>query len=592
MKWKYFAGFLPLVFLTITAYSQGKGEYTWWNPAENTFPVIEGQGWPKEVKNVYDRLPARAEQAVRSDVWDLSRQSAGLYIKFSSNSDDIVVRYVVHDKQQFSMPHMPSTGVSGIDLYAIDHSGKWVWASGKYSFGDTVEYHFPRIEVDPVFRGGNCEFRLFLPLYNGVSWMQIGVPAGKTFIPLPLTKEKPVIVYGTSIAQGGCASRPGLAWTSILERKLDRPLINLGFSGNGRLEKPLIDLMAEIDAQVYVLDCLPNMVYSGGFKEDELEKRLVESVKLLQEKHPSTPILLTEHSISSNTGIIDTGRNIECEKANKVLQKVFAGFKTRGLKNIYLLSNAEIGIDIDATVDGTHPNDIGMEKHADAYAKIIRTILNEPQGIYSTTIPVTQSRDGYDWRARHEAIRSLNKANPPSNVIIANSIIHFWAGEPAASRVSGADSWNRYLAPLNVQNMGFGWDRVENALWHVYHGELDGFDAKHIVVMIGTNNLQMNTDEEILAGLKLLLQAIHARQPKATILLSGIFPRRDMEKRVTTINTAISKLAVSAKAVYINPGKILLGSNNKIDESLFGDGLHPNAKGYDKLAPLLAGYLK
>ena len=581
-----------IIFLAGPVFSQTKAEYKWWNPAETSFPVLEGQAWPKEVKSFYDRLPARAEQTLRPEVWNLSKHSAGLYIKFNSNASDIIVKYTLQNKENFAMPHMPATGVSGIDLYAITQGGKWVWAPGRYKFGDTIEYRFSNIEVDPEFKGRDCEFRLFLPLYNSVTWMQVGTQVDKNFIPSPLTKEKPIVVYGTSIAQGGCASRPGLAWTAILERNLDRPLINLAFSGNGRLEKPLIDLINEIDAGIYVLDCLPNMVASGGFTDEELEGRLTASIKSLREKHPSTPILMAEHSLSSNTGIIDTVRNKECEKANKVSQLVFTKLTAQGVNGLYQLTNAEIGLNVDATVDGVHPNDVGMEKYAAAYAKSIKKILHEPEGSYSTTIPVIQTRDGYDWRARHEAIKSLNKKQAPQNVIIGNSIIHFWAGEPAYQKVSGADSWKKYFEPLGMQNMGFGWDRVENVLWRMYHGELDGYNTKHVIVMIGTNNLQLNTDNEIITGLKLLLEAIKLRQPKATILLSGIFPRRDMEKRVTTINAAYAKLAADLKVVYINPGKVLLNPSGKIEESLFSDGLHPNEKGYNKLGPAIAGYLK
>ncbi|MES1215851.1 MAG: SGNH/GDSL hydrolase family protein [Bacteroidota bacterium] len=591
MKCKLIVFIFSIIFLNDSVFSQVKADYKWWNPAETTFPVIEGQAWPKEVKDFYDRLPARAEQTVRPDVWNLSKHSAGLYIKFSSNSSEITVKYTVQNKGNFAMPHMPATGVSGVDLYAITQGGKWVWAPGRYKFGDTIEYRFTNIEVDPEFKGRDCEFRLFLPLYNGVSWMQIGVPPDKNLIPSPLTKEKPVVVYGTSIAQGGCASRPGLGWTNILERKLDRPLINLAFSGNGRLEKPLIELMNEIDASLYVLDCLPNMVASGGFTDEELENRLTAAIKGLREKHSGTPILMVEHSLSTNTGIIDTIRNRECEKANKVSQLVYKKLTEQGIKNLYQLTNAEIGLDIEATVDGVHPNDVGMEEYAAAYAKTIHTIFHEPEGNISTTIPVVQTRDGYDWRGRHEAIKALNAKNRTQNLIIGNSIIHYWAGEPAATTVSGGDSWKKYFEPLGVQNMGYGWDRIENVLWRMYHGELDGFDARHIVVMIGTNNLGLNTDKEITTGLKLLLEAIKLRQPKATIFLSGIFPRRGMEKRVSTINVEYAKLAASLKIVYINPGKVLLNASGKIEESLFSDGLHPNAKGYDKLAPVIAGYL-
>ncbi len=140
--------------------------------------------------------------------------------------------------------------------------------------------------------------------------------------------------------------------------------------------------------------------------------------------------------------------------------------------------------------------------------------------------------------------------------------------------------------------MAFGWDRIENALWRVYHGALDGYTAKHVVIMIGTNNLSINSDEEIIAGLKGLVEAVQLRQPGTGILLSGIFPRREMEKRVREINEEITKLAAVMKITYINPGRVFLNTSGKIDESLFSDGLHPNASGYNKLAPVLAAYLK
>jgi hypothetical protein len=234
-----------------------------------------------------------------------------------------------------------------------------------------------------------------------------------------------------------------------------------------------------------------------------------------------------------------------------------------------------------------------MKQHADAYTKIIREIVHEPaNAVYSTTQPVIQSRDGYDWRGRHSAIIDLNKKSPPRNVIIANSIIHYWAGEPKDPIARGEESWNRYLAPLGLRNMAFGWDRIENALWRVYHGALNGYKAEHVVIMIGTNNLAINTNTEIIAGLRALVEAVQLRQPGTGILLSGIFPRRDMEKRVKEINEEIAKLAAAMKVTYVNPGRVFLNSAGKIDESLFSDGLHPNAAGYKKLAPALAAYLK
>ncbi|MFC0774981.1 SGNH/GDSL hydrolase family protein [Terrimonas alba] len=578
---------------TITCLSQDTKEYKWWNPADNSFRVIEGQAWPNEVKEKYDRFPARAEKTLNPNVWNISHSSAGLYLKFKTDASDIVVRYVVQNKGNFAMNHMPATGVSGIDLYAIDHNGKWVWAQGRFTFADTIEYRFSNLEVDPVFPRRDCEYRLFLPLYNAVQWMQIGVPVAKKFTPMPLSAEKPVVVYGTSIAQGACATRPGLAWTAILERILDRPLINLGFSGSGQLEKSVIDLMAEIDAKLYILDCLPNLTAGAGFTADEVKKRVRESVNQLQQKHPSTPILLVEHSGGNTLNIIDTAKRNEYERVNNVLRNVFAQLKNEGIQNIFLLGNKDINLNIDATVDGLHPNDIGMMMYAAAYEKIIRSILQEPSGNISTTIPVIQSRDGYyDWRSRHAEILQLNKTDPPKSVVVANSIIHYWGGEPKAPLNRGAASWNKYLQPSGMRNLGFGWDKIENVLWRIYHDELDGFNTHNVVVMIGTNNLTDNNDEEIIAGLKNLVEQIKIRQPKATVLLVGILPRRQMEKRIVVVNKGIARLSALLHIKYINPGTVLLKKTGNIDESLFEDGLHPNKAGYEKLGGQLVRYLK
>ena len=573
-------------------FAQNSKGYQWWNPAANSFPVLEGQAWPKEVKDPYDRFPGRAQQTLNANVWNISHSSAGLYLKFKTDAAAIEVRYTVQGKGSFAMGHMPATGVSGVDLYAIDHSGNWTWAPGSFSFGDTIVYRFSNLEADHEFSGRDCEYRLFLPLYNTVSWMQIGVAENKHFAAMPLAPEKPIVVYGTSIAQGACASRPGMAWTAIVERAFDRPVVNLGFSGSGQLEQSVIDLMTEIDAKLYVLDCLPNLTVGAGFSDEEVIKRIKAAVHGLQQKRPAVPVLLVEHSGGNTSRVIDTARYNEFRKVNEALQQAVAALKADGVTNIYILTCAAIGLDINSTVDGVHPNDVGMIKQAAAYEKIIRLILGEAVGKYVTTIPVVQSRDGYyDWRSRHAEVLALNKATPPVSIILANSIIHYWGGKPISPISRGADSWDKYLEPGGVRNLGFGWDRIENVLWRVYHGELDGYSARHIVIMIGTNNLTINTDEEITEGLKLLVHAVKERQPGADVLLSGLLPRRNMEKRVAVLNQAIAQLAGSLHARYINPGKVLLNNKGEIEKSLFTDGLHPNAGGYQKIAVVLAPWL-
>nr|WP_294870845.1 SGNH/GDSL hydrolase family protein [uncultured Pedobacter sp.] len=570
------------VFVIISQLSiaQDKAKYKVWNPANDTLNVLEGQGWPKKTQDYYDRLPAKAESIVRADVWKLSKNNAGVSLRFRTNSNEIIVKYAVKGNLQLS--HMPATGVSGVDLYAKDRDGRWLWSAGAFSFGDTITYRFNNLEQA---NNPDREYTLYLPLYNSVRWMEIYVPNQKSFTPMPLHQEKPIVVYGTSIAQGACATRPGLAWTSILQRKLDQPVINLGFSGNGRLEKEVVDLLTEIDAKLYVLDCLPNLI---SLSKEDLAARIEASVLQLQAKRPGVPILLTEHDGYTDE-LISPKRKNDYDNPNITLNDAFKQLKAKGIKNIYLLSKNKIGQDIESTVDGVHPNDIGMMNYANAYENTIKKILNQPEGNISTTKPTTQYRElpGYDWEKRHNEVLNHNKTNPPQLIFIGNSITHFWSGEPLAHVARGTESWNKYFKDKNPLNMGFGWDRIENVLWRVYHGELDGFAAKQIVLMIGTNNLQFNTDAEIAEGLNVLITAIKARQPKTRILVLGLLPRREMEGRVAKLNLLYAKIALNLKVQYADAGSLLLNTTKKINEAFFTDGLHPNAQGYEKLGAFI-----
>lgn len=581
-----------IFFLSIIYCSFGyaQADFSWWKPSDSTFPVIDGQAWSNEMRDTIQRFPPRAESLVRKAVWNLSRNSAGLSIRFLSNASQIVVRYKVTG--QIAMPHMPATGVSGVDLYAIDIDGNWHNVAGKYSFKDTIQYNFAQLKPNDNYHKLGREYRLFLPLYNSIRDLEIGVPTGSIFTVQPQRPEKPIVVYGTSIAQGACASRPGMAWTNILTRKLDRTVINLAFSGNGRLEKEVIDLINEIDAKIFVLDCLPNLI-STVVNRNELQKRIVESVKSLRAKHPQTPILLTEHD-GYTEGFTMPHRQVFFEEANQDLREALAKLNAEQIPNLHTLTIAEIGMDLDCMVDGTHPNDLGMMRYAQAYEKKLREILQQPVGTLKTQIPTRHNREpgSYVWEERHHEILKLNQTEPTKIVFIGNSITHNWGGKPLNNRIKGADSWAKYLEPLQVRNFGFGWDRVENVLWRVYHDELDGITPEKIVINIGTNNLHLNTDDEIVQGLDLLVQAIQARQPQAKILLLGIYPRRGQEERVITLNKGIQALAQSLKIGYANIGKVLVLKDGKINEALFSDGLHPNAEGYELLGKDLEPLLK
>ena len=562
-----------IFFTTFTSQAQWK----WINPLNSEFPVVQNQGWTDETGNSYCRFPDRAKSTVRNDVWSLSRHSAGLAIHFYCNAPEIKVRYQVSGA--LNMPHMPTTGVSGIDLYSIDSDGQMKIYYGGHPGGDTIQYHFTHISKEKYHKEGK-EFRIYLPLYNAVKWMEIGIPEDAHLEFIPASKEKPIVVYGTSIAQGACASRPAMAWTSIMQRSLDFPLINLGFSGNGKLEKEVLDLINEVNARIYILDCLPNLTDKS---EEETRQLVIKAVQQIRKMHQE-PILLVEHIGYNN---MDTNENqkLEIEHVNNGCKAAFKKLQADGYQQLYYLTKEELGLNMDAWVDCVHPSDWGMITQATAVEKKVREILHLPKGKLSITQAVTQRREpnNYEWQKRHRDILALNQSNPPKSVILGNSITHFWGGEPQGPVVNGKTSWEKYMRPAGFHNLGYGWDRIENLIWRIYHDELDGYNAEQVVVMIGTNNIGIHSDDEIMEGFRFLFPLLKERQPKAKIKIIGILPRRGMEAHVNDLNVRIQALAEQSSFIYKNPGKNLLQKDGKIDESLFTDGLHPNDKGYQRI---------
>ncbi|CAL1518832.1 SGNH/GDSL hydrolase family protein [Chitinophaga sp. MM2321] len=581
MKKQYFLFVLITMLSVQVALCRQIMPYKWWNPAESSFPVIEGQAWPKEVAQFYDRLPAKAKGVVDASVWYQSQESAGLMIRFYSKSPYIRVRYTA--SRELNKPHIPATGMSGLDLYAMNRSGQWEWSPGKYHFGDTIEYQYSSLKHD-FFR----EYNLYLPYHNQVKWLEIGVPEDAQLTPLPVSQDKPIVVYGTSITQGTAAPRPGLTWPAILGRRLQTPVINLGFAGCGRLDESVVNLMGEMEAKMYVLDCLPNLLG----REEAIKTRLITAVKILQQKQPGVPVLIVDHAAAQAVSL-NTAQREQYQKANDASRETFEQLKASGVKNIFYLSADSIGLkEENLAVDGVHPDVSGMELYGVAYEKAIRRILHEPVGQYTTTQPCRQFRDrSYNWNERHELVLRANRENPPEIVLLGNSIVQHWGGKLDKKVHRGEDSWEKYFAPLGVHNFGFGGDCIENILWRVYHGELDGYHAKQVVIMAGTNNIGFNSDEEIIAGLKLLLQGVKERQPSARMLMVGILPRRGKEARVAALDKQINELCVHENIPYINPGKLLLDTSGKIKESFFADGLHPGAEGYQVLAKAIQPHM-
>lgn len=319
--------------------------------------VVEGKGWT-DTKSFYDRLPAKAEGKVPPSVWGLSHHSAGMCVPFTTDATSIQIRWSLLPTGNMSMPHMPATGVSGVDVYSRDRSGRWCFVANGRPAGvnNTARCAVPA--------GQPC--LLYLPLYNGVTSVQIGIPKGSTLTgadPEASKQRKPIVIYGTSITHGGCASRPGLAFPAIMGRKLSTPVINLGFSGSGKMEPAMAELLAELDPSVYVLDCLWNM------SPDLVSTRIEPFVKTLRAARPDTPILLAEDC---------SVRNVCPTEKGTILRKIHEKLTAEGIQNLHFLSNeGMLGDDTEGTVDGCHPNDLGMMRQAEVFAKALAPLVGK-----------------------------------------------------------------------------------------------------------------------------------------------------------------------------------------------------------------------
>ena len=317
---------------------------------------VEGKGWI-DTESTYERLPRKAKGVVTKNVWKYGHCSAGLSVRFATDAANIHVRWTLaHKNEQFA--HLSDLGVNGIDLYYRNEtSGKLRHRPGDFNtiypkgIVNTSLFNLPK----------SREYVLNLPPYNTVTRLEIGIPKGKTLSKLSApAASKSIVFYGTSITQGAHVSRPGMAATTIVRRRLGVPVINLGMCGSGKMEMEMADLLSELDPAVYVLDCLWNM------DARILSKRVEPFIKRLRKSRPTTPIVLAEDSHYDDLPT----------KKGDILRKISAKLIAQGDTNLYFLSNkGMLGEDGDGVADDRHPNDLGMARQAAVFMKFLEPIL-------------------------------------------------------------------------------------------------------------------------------------------------------------------------------------------------------------------------
>ncbi|GHV61488.1 hydrolase [Bacteroidia bacterium] len=308
--------------------------------------MLIGQGFDNPQVD-FGRLPVGME--FREDLISLGTNSAGLALRFSTNSKTIAVKWTL--RHNSIMDHMAFTGIKGLDMYKLNDKGQWSYiGTARVNGNDTSHFAVVAKNLAGNMDANNLEeYIAYLPLYDGLVSLEIGVDK-EAVIEVPKKKKliknkdvKPIVFYGTSITQGGCASRPGMAYPAILGRMLNRETINLGFSGNAMLDFSMAKAIAMLDAESVVVDCLwnctPQIVTDSAYR----------FLSHIAKAKPQMKIYMLE-----------TLKFAEWKTVYKQLVK-------DGYKNIVYVESADfIGKDGEATVDGCHYTDLGFYRFANA----------------------------------------------------------------------------------------------------------------------------------------------------------------------------------------------------------------------------------
>ena len=317
----------------------------------------------------FTRLPKHLKDSVRPNLWNRAQCSSGVGVRFSSDSKRIAVKYkLLWDTHMF---HMADTGLKGMDLYILTDDGKWEYVNTNRPIANENK------ECEKVFvenlDGNLHEYLIYLPLYDGVTEMNIGVDSlayiGKPKVDSP-RRSKKIVMYGTSILQGGCSTRSGMVATNMLQRDLDCEVVNLGYSGEGKMDLCMARALAGIkDADVFVIDPVPNCT---EMMCDTVTYGFISTLKKLR---PEVPVVMVEGPMYSYAKYDSFFREY-LPKKNAAFRKNYDKLVADGYKKLYYVTSDGLsGYDNEGTVDGIHFTDIGFRRYADKLLPVLRPLL-------------------------------------------------------------------------------------------------------------------------------------------------------------------------------------------------------------------------
>jgi lysophospholipase L1-like esterase len=436
-----------------------------------------------------------------------------------------------------------------------------------------------------------------------------------------IAKEKfDLILIGNSITHNFEKPEYQSVWNQFFA---PRKALNLGTSGY-RTENIIWNIQnGELEGQspkVVVLEIGTNNIdeknYPTRHTAGQLAGGIEAIVKLLRQKLPDAKILVLRCFPGCYGGPNPTSHRAILERASDIVSSLSDG------KHIFYCDVNHVFLNMDGSLnqgmmsDWLHPTPAG----AKAWAQAMEPLLSELMGdrsldteisLNTAVVPVPKLEDdSYDWWKRHSDVLRIKDSINPEIVLIGNSITHFWGGMPRLRYAdgrprtpNGPESWDSLFHNCRVLNLGFGWDRTQNVLWRLDHGELDGLHPRNIIISIGTNNTsetsnaRKNTASEIVDGIRAICMRVRSKVPGARIILMAVFPREQnpTDPRrilINEINKQLLLFANNNKITYKDIGPKMLDSNGVFLPGMTSDFCHPTEKGYriwaDAIRPLIS----
>jgi len=355
---------LILAVMALSAFAADKEELRYVDALQ--FRLIN-TAFPGQTATPYTRIPTAIKDSITENLWERGSNSSGYGIRFRTNSVRIGAHYRLTGN--FHMKHMADTGIKGTDLYILDDNGKWQYVNTARPVDDTLQHKIYVENLD----GEMHEFMFYLPLYDGIRWFQIGVDSAAT-IEMPAIdnprSHKKIYFYGTSILQGGCASRTGMVATSMIQRDLNLECVNLGVSGEGKLVYAMAREMAKVDDVIaYVIDPVPNCT------QMQCDTLTYGFINILRQARPEVPIIMVEGPMYPYAKFDSFFRNYLPLK-NEAFRKNYDRLKAENPVNLYYVDCSGLNaLDDEGTVDGIHLTDYGFRAYADKIEKVLNQVF-------------------------------------------------------------------------------------------------------------------------------------------------------------------------------------------------------------------------